>query len=533
MTKKTKNILAAALLVVLLAAVAVGLIWHGQHYVMVDFQFYPRNEKFLDLREQELTRQSFQKLQDKLPETRIEWLVPFQGRRYPLDTRELTVETLSAEDLQDMRYLAKLEVLHAEKCTDYDNLQLLRDGRPGLDVRYLISVDGTPYSSKATKLTVSSISDAELENLKYLTQLNTVMVAGCGDAGQLEKLRQLCKSREIAFDLVLGGQSWQEDTRELSAKGVKEEELGLIRFLPELKKLAMVNPEASPASLQQLQKDYPNVEITWEMDFGGLILPSETVEVDLSALEIKDLAQVEAMMEYFPKAEKVILGMFATAPEGRPEWEVAAADAITNEDVAQYRERVRDKYKVVWTVQCGKKLTARTDDTYFRPDSHGVGRFFDEDGYNLRYCEDMICIDIGHMTIGDVSFVAFMPKLKYLILAWTGVTDVTPIGNCKELVFLELDWSPVKDISPLVGCTKLEDLNIGSTYADVSGISEMKWLKNLWMVFCSPRQAYIAAQALPDTRVCNSGNATVSSGWRNLPNYFAMRDACEMYYMKW
>ena len=50
---------------------------------------------------------------------------------------------------------------------------------------------------------------------------------------------------------------------------------------------------------------------------------------------------------------------------------------LDNEELAALRERVRDSYKLVWTVQLGKKLTARTDDTTFMPVREHVYYFLD------------------------------------------------------------------------------------------------------------------------------------------------------------
>ena len=59
----------------------------------------------------------------------------------------------------------------------------------------------------------------------------------------------------------------------------------------------------------------------------------------------------------------------------------------------------------------------------------------------------------------------------------------------------------------------------------------MPWLKNVYMILGSGKDAAELAQALPDTRVVASGTHTVASGWRNLPNYYAMRDALHAEYM--
>jgi Leucine-rich repeat (LRR) protein len=145
----------------------------------------------------------------------------------------------------------------------------------------------------------------------------------------------------------------------------------------------------------------------------------------------------------------------------------------------------------------------------------------------------MVCIDIGHMSIHNIDFVKYMPNLEYLILAHTQLTHIEPISTCKNLKFLELDWSPVRDLSPLIGCTGLEDLNLGNTFASFDPVKKMTWLKNLWVIDCSSGTAYKMGQALPNTKVQGSGSATVDSGWRNLPNYYKMRDLLGMHYMSW
>ena len=220
-------------------------------------------------------------------------------------------------------------------------------------------------------------------------------------------------------------------------------------------------------------------------------------------------------MSYLPDAEQVFLGKCG----------------LDNEELAALRERERENYKVVWTVQLGKKLTARTDATTFMPVREHVYYFLDDDAYNLRYCEEMLCVDVGHMGLTNIDFVSGMPHLQFLILAHNGqLQDISPISSCKELIFLELDWSAVKDFSPLVGCTSLEDLNIGLTYPSVDPLMQMTWLKNLWMV--ERGGGYQLSQALPDTKIVATANATVGAGWRNLPNYYKMRDMLGMEYMK-
>ena len=511
-----KKVFVGLILAVLLIAVAAGVVWCLTHFYLVDFHFYPKNVAVLDLRGQEITAEHYDKLRSKIPACQIRWDIPFQGTTYPDDTTELTVTALTEEDVAALDYFTLLETVHAEACTDYAQLAALEDRRPEVTVCYSVTVDGTDYPNTTTEIQVGGITQEELGLLPYLRKLTGVAVTGGGSMENLTQLQTYCHEHGLTYAILVGGEKIPDDTRAVELAKATDGDLELLPLMTQMESLHLVNPTASAENVTALEEKYPQIQVTWEQEICGKSFTREDTEIDLSDTTIESLEQVEQGMAYFPDAEQVFLGECS----------------IDNEEIAAYRERVRADYKVVWIVRCGEKLPTRTDATSFRPSRDGVGNFKDADSYNLRYCEDMIAIDVGHMDVRNIDFVAYMPNLKYLILAHTGVHDITPISNCKNLVFLELDWSPIEDYTPLQGCTSLEDLNIGMYGADVTPICEMTWLKNVWCIF-RPASAGKLGMALPDTHVVGSGNATVSSGWRDLPNYYAMRDALGMYYMKW
>ena len=283
----------------------------------------------------------------------------------------------------------------------------------------------------------------------------------------------------------------------------------------------------------KLRETLEGVAVSWQVSIGDLIFDETTETVDLSMVEITDLSEVERKLNCLPNLEVVYFGLCGIdeAQWGNSRSKLAASP-IENEDLAAYRDRVRENYKVVWTVRLGPSIALRTDADNFMPNHFGVGQLPDNYAYNLRYCEDMISLDVGHMTLTDISFVEYMPKLKYFILAWTEVQYIEPIRSCKNLVFLELDNSCIRDISPLVDCTALEDLNLGNTFCSVEPILGMTWLKNVYMIHRG--SGGLVGQALKDTRVVTSTDpdaATVGYGWRRLPNYYAMRDCLHAPYM--
>lgn len=511
-----KKLLIALLALTLLGSVAAGLYWNLENYVLVDMEFYPKAAQQLDLRSEEMSVRYYEKLQRRLPDCEILWNVPFQDRSLPNDTEEITLKTLSEKDIRILSYFPQLKTVKAGDCTDYENLLKLIKSRPELRVEYAVRLGAEQFAGTAKQISLTTVTQADISNLAYLPQLQKVLCGG-GAAEDIAQLKEYCQERNVEFLVLLGEKMIPLDARKVTAGAITDEQMGLLEFLPEMTSLHIRNPKASAENLLALQAARPEVTITWEQELYGTVYASDTEEMDFSGKKITDLKELDQKMAYFPDVKTVFLGECG----------------LDNELLADHRSRVRDQYKLVWTVSCGSKLKTRTDAKTFMPVREHVYYFNDQEAYNLRYCEEMVCIDIGHMSIHNIDFVEFMPDLEYLILAHTQLNYIEPIRHCKKLKFLELDWSPLKDLTPLKECTALEDLNLGNTFADFTPIGEMTWLKNLWMVDCSTRARYEMTQALPDTRVMVTGSATVANGWRDLENYYAMRDLLGMHYMSW
>lgn len=566
MYQKERKLNPVLLIVLAAALLAVGIaVWFLLTHVWVAGTFYSRNADVLDLRFADVTTADYDKLRKKAPNSEILWRIPFQGKTYDQDTDVLYVTSLTDEDVATLDYFTRLKTVEAQKCTDYPQLAALTARRPEVTVEYTVTIDGREYPQDTAVVSISGITEEEINLLTYLPELTAVTAVGCRTPEQMTRLRDFCQEKGLSFALRFGTKTYPDTVEELDVIGVTDGELELLQLLPELKTLHLKNPEAAPETVAQLRSIYPKADISWEVEIAGVSFPDDTKEVDLSAVLESSAAQtaagtaagtqtaagaqtttktqtttgtatgtqstketqstapavtlnledLEKKMSYLSDAKQVFLGKCG----------------LDNEELAALRERVRDSYKLVWTVQLGKKLTARTDDTTFMPVREHVYYFLDEDAYNLRYCEDMLCVDVGHMGLTNIDFVKGMPHLQILILAHNGqLQDISPISSCKELIFLELDWSAVKDFTPLVGCTSLEDLNIGLTYPSVEPLMQMTWLKNLWMV--DRGGAYQLSQALPDTKIVASADVTVGAGWRNLPNYYKMRDMLGMEYMR-
>lgn len=516
MSKKKKISIFVITAVMILAASAA--VWFFMSHIFVDGKPYAKNAQYLDLRGKNISVSHYEAVQEKLPGCDIDWDVPFQGTAYPENTGKVSFTSLTEEDLHALDYLPQLKTADAVGCTDYEMIQQLKQRHPNCEVLYTVTVDGREYDQDAKRVSVDYLTEADVALLAYLPKLKAVEAENCTDYEQLLALQQANPKLEVSYSVPLMGEMYSSDTRELVLPDGDMQQLQQnLKYLTSLETVEIQMPTCSAEELLALRESYPDVAIHWQKEILGKVFSTRDAEIDLTKTKMETLDEVKAQMAYFPDAEKLIL----------------IGCGIDNDTLAAYRDEVREDYKVVWAVKVGT-LQVRTDAEYFMPIKYDVI----VNGYmcrNLKYCEDMLCVDLGHMQILELDFVKGMPKLKYLIICDCELTFIEPLSTCKSLIYLELFDTNIYDYTPLLGCTALEDLNLAVTRGDPRVLGEMTWLKNLWLNKNGVSQedrAYLR-EKLPNTTLEFDHGWITGNGWRQLQNYFDMRDLLGMNYNVW
>ena len=407
-----------------------------------------------------------------------------------------------------------------------DHYEAVRQQLPDCEIRYDLPFQGSFYADDTTELAITSLTAEEIELLDYLPQLKKINAEGCTDYDQLLALQARRPDCEITYTVELYGKTYANDAKVLSF-GSEELDLQQLRealaYLPDMASITFDQPMMDAAELKALLADYPDMDIRWEKDVFGVTYSSDVTEIDLSGMYFTSLEEVEQALVWFPNLEKVILCNAGTGPK----------EPFDDDAMAAFREKMRPEYKVVWSVDING-LEVRTDDTYFMPAKYSkvVTNFQVQ---KLKYCEDMICVDLGHMAIQDISFVEGMPHLKYFIIVDAPLMFIEPISTCKELIYLEFFWTWINDFTPLLECTAMQDLNVSRTNGDPMVFKEMTWLKNLWIDgndLTDAEKKELEA-ALPNTYIKYCYGLMAGNGWRLLQNYYDMRDLLGMPYNTW
>ena len=380
-----------------------------------------------------------------------------------------------------------------------------------------VTIDGMAFDSQAAELTVSDADPAQLlEKLPYFPQLKKLTLEGTLPATEeLLTLKETFPDILQVYPITIGEQSFLTDSKVLDLSNATVDLSALQEALPLfscLEELTLTGTNLTDEEAMALSDSMPGILVRCELPLAGQRFVTDSTELDISGCPVT-VEEVDKMLPYFSRLEKLDMSYCG----------------ISDEEMDALNQR-HPETSIVWTLDIGMAKT-RTDAIYFYPAE--VNYYpTNEEMKRLRYCTELVAIDIGHTRATDCEFLWYTPKVRYLILADTGITDITPVGNLKELIYLELFNLRTKDYSPLLNCTKLQDLNIGTTHADPEPLTRMTWLHNLQWHRADQDPVYKEAilklpEQLPDTNVelyPRNKARNIGGGWRYIPNYYVFRD---------
>lgn len=185
-----------------------------------------------------------------------------------------------------------------------------------------------------------------------------------------------------------------------------------------------------------------------------------------------------------------------------------------------------------WTMRIGDHWV-RTDATAFSTLHNNSSTMHSEKHFQyLKYCKNLLALDIGHNAVRNLNFLYDLPNLKVLILACNiELRDITPVGSLKNLEYLELFKNDIHDISCLANCTNLIDLNICfNRIKDWTPLHGLDKLERLWLYNSNNWSAeypvdkqvvYALKEALPNCHVDSTSYSTLG-GWREHDRYYVI-----------
>lgn len=383
--------------------------------------------------------------------------------------------------LEAYTWLKRLDLRHNDIApADYDKLAA---ALPDCEILWSVPIAGARVDSGVEYLRVNSLSEADVEALGYLGALTRVNARGCTDYEALVEAAARYPDVDFLWSVRLGSLILPSNaTRaDISGQAVGAEDIrDALNCLPSLTELSTGDVPLSDADKRMLLEACPSVQFAWTVEvLPGLLAYSMNELLDFNEKKVDDVDALIEKLKLLPGLKEI--DMSECGP--------------SNEEMMRIRTALPE-VKVVWMVDVGG-YRIRTDILGF---STGViTRFPNGGGYrtgdgghgqkngdfdNLIYCTDIVAVDIGHcVKITDISFIAKMPKLKYLIIAMTSVSDISALATQTELIYLEIfDDYGITDITPLRNCKKLKCLNCSATnFTEIETLLSLTELERLWM----------------------------------------------------
>ena len=506
--------------------IAVAAFWLFSNYIFVCGGFHPKGVD-IDLRGKTISVEQYRNAAAEYPELHIYWDIPIGGQRYDCTAKSIAVGDFAMEEIANFALFDDLQAVDGSAASCYDALMALREALPQTEVSWVVRIGADEFPDDAEDIVIDvPTSYTQLsELLPYLPALERVDLRNAELEGDdaAEQLAADFPDVEFVRYVTVCGQRIANDVKEISLPGASSAQLAELsaagdKFLA-VEKIDLGDDLYDADDIIALRQAFNDAAVLCRLNFYGVETASDAEELDLSGIEISDTSDVDKAVASMCNLQKIIM-----SDCGIPDEEM---DALNKKF---------DDVRVVWTVYV-KGFGCRTDADNFcisRITSH-YGDITNEMVEPLKYCTDMVTLDLGHMYFDDISFVENMPHLKYFIIGDTHTADLSPLQNCYELFYLEMFITRVTDLTPLLDKTSLKHLNISYVELDdYTQLFQMTWLERLWYVksSLSLEEQQALRDALPNTEISfySVDDSSVDRGWRFNYSYFDMRDNLGMFY---
>ena len=428
-----------------------------------------------------------------------------------------------------------------------------------------------------TELSLSAEDPEDLAVLENYTQLRSLDLHGSRCYAEIEQYAAAHPEVEVRYSVKIGPGEPVSELENTAEYAVLEEgrSVGILArntaCFHAMKEIVIASPDFSQEDLSSVYAGFPKADIRFRITNYLPETDPETITADLTALKAEDAEKAAAFLEKMLSLREVLLTPengenllsfreVRLLQDARPEalfdyrfesfgQTVSTADeeleylwaGIYNEGMEQIRTMMpcmtrlkslffqyceidydvlaqfREEYpevNIAWRVDFGP-YSCRTDTERIFANGSLTGSMC----YNLRYCNKVKYIDMGHNdNLNSIDFVAFMPDLEIAIFAATSIWDISPLANHEKLWYLEIFVSNVYDVSPLASCPNLEHLNISCLFGltDITPLYGLSSLKRLWNTCTSVPyyQRQEIMERLPDCEFCFAYVESTGNYWR-------------------
>jgi len=457
----------------------------------------------VDLRDNPVSEAEIVALADRLPDCRILFDVTMAGTSYDVGSTQIVVTGMSPEDLEKLRFFRSLETIDA-RGQELDIVDDLTARYPDSEVLWDVEIGGQRYNHDTRELVVEAADAEDISRIERLTMLERVGIFGSSEYEAILAYRAAHPDVEMEWDVEICGKRYRSDTIEMVIGTADAEDVKRLAYLPVLSQVDARGCKEYDA-LMEMRAARPECQFLWTVNIGGIEVENTAELIDFKRSRNNS---VESLSEDFEQLRYL--------PDLK-KLDMCGC-GIGNKQMAAWSEQYPD-YKFVWEVVVGKeglKWRVRTDVQVFSTlletkDIQGSAKDFEP---LFLYCTDLVVLDLGHNWITDISMITNLKKLQGLILTGNPIRDMSPLGELPELTFAELNGTLMSDLSPFVNNKKLKHLDVYSTKVREKDLPVLYDCKQLETLVLYSNGVSKAAKAEFEKQVpgCNVLLSTLNNG---------------------
>jgi len=267
------------------------------------------------------------------------------------------------------------------------------------------------------------------------------------------------------------------------------------------------------AILEKLKEIFPSIEFEYSISLGGKNYRSTVEQANIYRHRVTDQKQFD-----------ILCKTLAHLPNLK---ELTATNSILTFAQLERLRETHPQMHVSANIRIGRRSLRTSLTAFSTRHAYYSTRYTSDDFRGVKYCDNLMALDIGHNAVTDLNFLYDVPNLRILIVADNQITDLTPIASLRHLEYLEIFKNPVTDLSPLARLENLIDLNM--TYCQVEDYTPLLGLKKLDRLWFgenpyTDEDLQMLRDALPGctiqtdcvvrSRSGGTGSAPTANGWR-------------------
>ena len=444
--------------------------------------------------------------------------IELAGQRLSANATSITAK-ISRREIPLLDYFTGLKSADFRGSSCYREIAAWGEAHPDIALTYSVPLpDGSSVDNTAQELDLGSLNSADvpamIDALQYLGDVRAIRLGEVGGERlgmeDMLRLREALPEAEFSFSSIIAGESVEGDAVSVDLSGISHEDIpsaaAILACMQNLQTVELGSESSSHFQWEDialLKATCPGVQFHYSFSLYGKDVDLDTEKLDFRGVEIHDNG--DALYPVLSCMNRCsYLDMDSTG--------------VSNEALEKLRE-LFPQTKVVWRVWFGENYSVRTDVERILASKPTVGGMI-YDGTVLKYCTDVKYLDLGHNDeLMDLSFAMYMPRLEVLIIAMTGITDLSPLKNCANLEYLELNSTNIADLTPLTGHAALRHLNIAGCpkIKDISPLYGITEMERLWIGRDTPvpsDQVKKMKAAAPDCTINTTTEDPHGEAWR-------------------